>query len=69
MKRYMAMDQYGNTYHDIGPHPRQWLLDHFCRQRAQKMYRDPNARHVGWIIAGHWLEVFRVFPLVGNVSS
>ncbi len=60
---YMARDQYGETYH-IGAHsPRKWLLDHFGRQHADKMYRDKKAGesvHVGYVVAGHWCEIFSV---------
>jgi len=60
---YMAIDQYGETYHIGDNPPRKWLLEHFCRQHAAKMYVDTKAgrvRHIGYIIAGHWLEVFSV---------
>ena len=64
---YMAIDQFDNHYH-MGnvKHPRKWLLEHFNRQHAQRMYRDTTSgksRHVGWVIAGYWLEVFRVSTL------
>ena len=60
---YMATDQYGEFFH-IGKHPpRQWLLDHFGRKHSDKMYcdtKDGRTRHEGYIIAGHWLTIFRV---------
>lgn len=59
----MAIDQYGETYHMGNSPPRKWLLDHFGRQHCSKMYVDRlsgETRHVGYIIAGHWLEVFSV---------
>ena len=61
---YMAIDQYGETYHiGYAKSPRQWLLTHFNRQSAQKMYVDTKSgktRHDGYIIAGHWLTIYRV---------
>jgi hypothetical protein len=60
---YIAKDQYGNFY-PIGNHPpRKALLTTFNRQHCQKMYQDTKdgkTRHVGYIIAGLWLDVFVV---------
>ena len=65
MLGYMATDQHGNTYHMYNEKsPRKWLLHHFGRKNAQKMYvdgKDGKAIHTGYIIAGHWLSVFQVF--------
>lgn len=62
---YIAQDQYGHIYPIGNNPPRKWLLDHFGRKHAEKMYRDANGkpRHVGYVIAGLWLEVFRVCDL------
>lgn len=60
---HMAIDQYGNTYHDLGRHPRKALLDILNRKRAEKMYIDgANGKpiHTGWVIAGLWLTVYEV---------
>lgn len=60
---HMAIDQYGTTYHDLGPHPRKALLERLDRKRASKMYMDKTdgrVLHIGWVIAGHWLTVFEV---------
>ena len=68
---YMATDQYGNTYHIPSEHPRKWLMEHLNCQHAAKMHVDlvdGGTRHVGWIIAGHWLKVFRVAPLTESDS-
>ena len=61
---FMARDNYGNTFHDIGPHPRKWLLDYFGRKHAERMYHDTpdGPKHIGYIIAGHWLRLYRVEP-------
>lgn len=59
---YMARDQYGDTYHIGNNPPRKWLLNHFDRQHAEKMYCDTKSgktKHVGYIIAGLWLTIFR----------
>lgn len=66
-KAYMAIDQYGQTYH-IGftKYPRQWLLNHFGRKSARKIYHDTldgHTYHVGWIIGGLWLSVYEVKPM------
>jgi len=55
--------QTGETFHIGNNPPRKWLLRHFCRQHATKIYRytkDGRRRHIGYIIAGRWLDVFRV---------
>ena len=56
---FIATDQYGQDYHGL-KHPRKDLLNRLGRQHASKMYRNTNdgrVRHVGYIIAGLWLEV------------
>ena len=35
-----------------------WLIDH-----ADKMYRDPDAGHVGYLVSGHWYEVMKLSPM------
>lgn len=59
----MAIDQYGQIY-QIGKEPvRKWLLNYFCRKHADKMYRgmkDGKCKHVGYIIAKHWLHVYNI---------
>ena len=60
---YMAIDQYGQTYHIGNNAPRKWLLQHFNRTHADKIYRDVASgliRHSGYKIAGLWLDIFRV---------
>lgn len=63
MKNTMAVNQYGETFHALGAHPRKALLEKFGRKHAAKMYRDKkdgSSVHVGYIIAGQWLELFSV---------
>jgi len=60
---YMAIDQYNHTYHNLGPHPRKELMRRLAKSRAAKMYVDRTnkaAVHIGWIIGGLWLTVFKV---------
>jgi len=62
---YMALDQYGNTFHNLGPHPRKELLRRLYRQHAERMYVDKvqgDSVQVGYIIAGHWLTLYRIEP-------
>jgi hypothetical protein len=60
---HMGIDQYGETYHGLTA-PRKELLDLFGRKHAGKMYRDTKdgPRHVGYVIAGRWIELFEVTP-------
>ena len=62
--QYMAIDQYGNTWHGL-THPRKDLCARLGVQHAEKMYaelKDGGERHVGYVIAGHWLDVYEVRP-------
>lgn len=63
--QFMAVDQYGQTYHALGSSPRKALLEKLGRKHASRMYRDTKdggAVHVGYIVAGLWLELFQVTP-------
>jgi len=63
---YMAIDQYGHTEHDLGPHPRNELLRRLDRKSARKVYVDKKSGgcvHIGWIIAGRWFTVYKVEPM------
>lgn len=58
----MALDQYGQTYL-IRRHPRKELLEQLVASHAQLLYRDMlggGAQHVGYVIRGLWIEVFRL---------
>jgi hypothetical protein len=71
MKWTMARDQYGETYHNLGAHPRMALLAYFGRKHADKMFIDKKSgppMHVGYIIAGHWLTLYDVAPWERNAS-
>ena len=56
----MGIDQYGETYHGLGRYPRKALLERFGLSSAKKMYRDPDARHVGYILRDRWIELYSV---------
>ena len=63
MKELMAIDQYGETFHHLGSHPRKELLRRLDSQHCEKMYRDASDGkpvHVGYVISGRWLEIFTV---------
>jgi hypothetical protein len=61
---YMAIDQYGQTYHlSDCKSPRQALLSRFGAKSASKMYVDLKSggvRHTGYIIKGLWLSIYSV---------
>ena len=62
MKKYMAVDQYGQTFHGL-EHPRKDLLERLGYKHADKMYQDDregNAEHTGYVIGGCWLTVYAV---------
>ena len=63
MATHMATDQYGQTYHDLGPHPRKELMNRLGTSHAAKMYVDTKSgetRHIGYVIARLWLTLFKV---------
>lgn len=66
---YIALDQYGNHF-SIKKHPRKELLEHFGRQHADKLYHDNlltgETEHIGYVIDGHWLSVFRLSSAFKN---
>ena len=63
MRDTMAIDQYGDTHHSLGQHPRKALLDKLDRKHADKMYvdkMDGTVRHTGYVISGLWLTLYNV---------
>jgi len=64
---WMAIDQYGQTYHGL-KHPRKELCEKLGSSHVQKMYVDDkkgNSWWCGYIIAGRWLDLYKVEPLRG----
>ncbi len=59
---YIGIDQHGQHF-TIDKHPRKELLEQLGRCHAAKMYvdrKDGSVRHVGYIIAGLWINVHEV---------
>lgn len=62
---HIGRDQYGVVYW-LGHYPREELCQRRGRQHADKIYcaqRDGTACHIGYVIAGLWIEVHQVRPL------
>ena len=64
MTSTMATDQHGQTFHDLGKHPRKELMRRLFSSHCQRMFRDTKQGTVqtGYVIRGHWLTVFEVNP-------
>ena len=66
----MAIDQHGEHWHDLGANPRKALLERLGRKSARKMYVDTKSgkvKHVGYIIAGLWLHIYRISEWRGKL--
>lgn len=63
MTKFIAKGSYGSTHFIDSKHPRKWLMEYYGVTKATKIYRGDEAKHVGWVIAGQWFEVFKVSPL------
>jgi hypothetical protein len=64
-KTTMGIDQYGTTYHDLGPHPRKTLLERLGRKHAARMYMEYRTgpdKVRGYIIAERWITLYSVTP-------
>lgn len=62
---YMAVDQYGNTFHGLR-HPRKDLMERIGCAHTEKMYldrKDGSIVHVGYVIGGLWLTLYKVEPV------
>lgn len=58
MKMYMAIDQYGQTYHGL-KYPRKELCERLCNSHVEKMYQDKKdgtTVFCGYVIGGLWLR-------------
>lgn len=63
---HIAIDQHGNIHKLYTKFPRKELMGNFNVQSAQKMYRDDKqgkSYHIGWIISGLWLTVYKTTPM------
>lgn len=59
---FIGIDQYNNSY-QIHKHPRKELMEQTGCEHAEKMYcdtKDGCYKHIGYVIGGHWIRVFRV---------
>lgn len=69
---WMAYDhQTGEYYHSL-VHPRKELCQKLRKQHVDKMYvdkKDGTCCWCGYVIGGHWLELFKVEPLRKKVCN
>lgn len=59
----MAIDLYGNTFHNLGKYPRKALLERLGYKSAQKMYvtnKDGETIHTGYVIGGNWITLYKI---------
>ena len=59
---YIGIDQCGQTFY-MEKYPRKELLEQLGATKASKMYvdlRNGKSREKGYIIKGHWIDVYRV---------
>ena len=62
---WLAVDQYDQKFL-LHEHPRKELLALLGAKHADKIYHDTKtgaAKHVGYVIRGGWLTVYRLLPL------
>ncbi len=62
VRNYMAIDQHGQTFHNLGAYPRKALLERLSAKHCSKMYVGDGI-HTGYVIAGLWLSVYEVRPM------
>lgn len=69
-KNYMAVDQHGRTFHNLGPHPRKELMERMNTSHATRMYvtREGKTFHIGWVIGELCLTVYEVVPMEVEVG-
>lgn len=59
----MGIDQYGTTFHNLGPHPRKALVEKLGYQHVSKMFvdkTDGTTRHAGYVVGPHWVTLYYV---------
>jgi len=61
---FMGIDNRGETYHNLGRHPRKELLSRLGRKHADRIYVDNDGKvlHIGYIIATKWISLYKVEP-------
>ena len=63
----MGIDQYGETYHNLGKYPRKELLNRLGYKKADKMYvdkKDGSIAHIGYVIGRNWITLYEVKSLL-----
>ncbi len=58
---YMAIDQYGQTYHGL-THPRKELMERLYNKHCSKMYIDTKngTKHIGYVIGQYGLTLYKI---------
>ncbi len=65
-KQFMGIDQFGNTFHSLGSHPRKGLMTRLGFKHAVKMYqdfKDGTSAHTGYVVGPHWVTLYEVIPM------
>jgi hypothetical protein len=66
MKYIMGIDQYGETYHNLGKYPRKGFLKRLGYKKADKMHKDKkdgSVVHCGYVIGRNWINLYEVKPI------
>jgi hypothetical protein len=61
---YLGIDQYG-THYVLKEHPRKELMEQIGCKHVDKMFVDlksGGSREKGYVIAGHWIDIYEVHP-------
>ena len=69
---YMAIDQYNETYHDLGKFPRKELINRIGGGKVSKIYQDKkdgSVVHTGYVIGKTWLNLYKVEPFEKQIFS
>jgi hypothetical protein len=69
--KHIAIDQWGNIYKLKTKYPRKELMEIHDAKHADKMYQAINGEnvHVGYVIRGAWLHIYRIANIVVNGRS
>jgi hypothetical protein len=66
---YLGIDQCNQKFFLKTKNPRKELLEMLGRTKAEKMFvddKDGNRKHIGYIIAGHWITLYNVTEWSGQ---
>ena len=70
-KTFMAIDQNGFCFPDLGKHPRKELMERLGSKHCSKMFvdtKDGKTYHCGYVIGRLWLTLFEVSSFRKEVS-